>query len=403
MERDVEARRATYLWEALRPRGGEKPGRLLRNLILKGFGSVDAPTRRETMARALEFEDAVERGVDTARGAVFRRFCALCDEGGRGNVLLSDFLNALTSARGGALWTPKRLDGAIDPVTTSVRWKNMTEAEACSVFTFLVTQFDERSQRMRMDYETFARAVEHSGSPEVAAAYSLFTEIASVGVIAGQILEILTNPNIPSFSDETTWINPEEASRLYGDDDDDDDDEPQSDFAREAKLMTAAIRACRRNRPRDIEELVEVKGLFVDSRDETSGGQTLLMIAAANGNKSTCKKLLLLGAAPNARDEHGRTAVDIAHQYNHFELAEYLRAHGVPGGDASRGFGDYASSPSKYRSEESNKPRAFQNDDDPFDDQSSAPSAPPMQSELVVAEVCRAKVAAGESELLTPD
>jgi len=149
--------------------------------------------------------------------------------------------------------------------------------------------------------------------------------------------------------------------------------------------------------------LVEVKGLFVDSRDETSGGQTLLMIAAANGNKSTCKKLLLLGAAPNARDEHGRTAVDIAHQYNHFELAEYLRAHGVPGGDASRGFGDYASSPSKYRSEESNKPRTFQNDDDPFDDQSSAPSAPPMQSELVVAEVCRAKVAAGESELLTPD
>ena len=92
-------------------------------------------------------------------------------------------------------------------------------------------------------------------------------------MIAGQILEILTNPNIPSFSDETTWINPEEASRLY---DDDEASEPP-DFAREAKLMTAAIRACRRNRPRDIEELVEVKGLYVDARDETSGGQTLLM------------------------------------------------------------------------------------------------------------------------------
>ena len=92
--------------------------------------------------------------------------------------------------------------------------------------------------------------------------------------------------------------------------------------------MTAAIRACRRNRPRDIEELVEVKGLYVDARDETSGGQTLLMIAACNGNKSTCKKLLLLGAAPNARDGHGRTAVDVAYQYNHFELAEYLRVHG---------------------------------------------------------------------------
>lgn len=409
VERNLEAQKATYLWEALRPRAGEKPGRLLRNLILKGFGSVDAPTRRETMARALEFEDAVDDGVESARRAVFERFCALCDEQGRGNVLLSDFLNALTSARGGALWTPKRLDGAIDPVTTSVRWKNMTEAEARSVFSFFVTQFDERSQGMRMDYETFSRAVEHTGSPEVAAAYSLFTEIASVGVIAGQILEILTNPNIPSFSDETTWINPEEASRLY--DDDEDEDEPPSDFAREAKLMTAAIRACRRNRPRDIEELVEVKGLYVDARDETSGGQTLLMIAAANGNKSTCKKLLLLGAAPNARDGHGRTAVDVAYQYNHFELAEYLRVHGVPRGDAARGFADSAS-PSKYRSEDSEKPRMtkFQNNDafahgdgHAVDDRSSVPSAPPMQSELVVAEVRSARVATDESELLTPD
>ena len=253
------------------------------------------------------------------------------------------------------------------------------------------------------------RAVEHTGSPEVAAAYSLFTEIASVGVIAGQILEILTNPNIPSFSDETTWINPEEASRLY--DDEDDEDEPPSDFAREAKLMTAAIRACRRNRPRDIEELVEVKGLYVDARDETSGGQTLLMIAAANGNKSTCKKLLLLGAAPNARDGHGRTAVDVAYQYNHFELAEYLRVHGVPRGDAARGFADSAS-PSKYRSKDSEKPRMakFQNNDafahgdgHAVDDRSSVPSAPPMQSELVVAEVRSARVATDESELLTPD
>ena len=303
----------------------------------------------------------------------------------------------------------KRLDGAIDPVTTSVRWKNMTEAEARSVFSFFVTQFDERSQGMRMDYETFSRAVEHTGSPEVAAAHSLFAEIASVGVIAGQILEILTNPNIPSFSDETTWINPEEASRLY--DDDEDEDEPPSDFAREAKLMTAAIRACRRNRPRDIEELVEVKGLYVDARDETSGGQTLLMIAAANGNKSTCKKLLLLGAAPNARDGHGRTAVDVAYQYNHFELAEYLRVHGVPRGDAARGFADSAS-PSKYRSEDSEKPRMakFQNNDafahgdgHAVDDRSSVPSAPPMQSELVVAEVRSARVATDESELLTPD
>ena len=43
------------------------------------------------MARALEFEDAVDDGVESARRAVFERFCALCDEQGRGNVLLSDF------------------------------------------------------------------------------------------------------------------------------------------------------------------------------------------------------------------------------------------------------------------------------------------------------------------------
>ena len=33
----------------------------------------------------------------------------------------------------------------------------MTEAEARSVFSFFVTQFDERSQGMRMDYEARQR------------------------------------------------------------------------------------------------------------------------------------------------------------------------------------------------------------------------------------------------------
>jgi len=85
--------------------------------------------------------------------------------------------------------------------------------------------------------------------------------------------------------------------------------------------------------------------------------------------------------------------------------------HGVPRGDAARGFADSAS-PSKYRSEDSEKPRMtkFQNNDafahgdgHAVDDRSSVPSAPPMQSELVVAEVRSARVATDESELLTPD
>ena len=44
VERNLEAQKATYLWEALRPRAGEKTGPVVENLILKGFGKL--PTRR---------------------------------------------------------------------------------------------------------------------------------------------------------------------------------------------------------------------------------------------------------------------------------------------------------------------------------------------------------------------
>ena len=99
--------------------------------------------------------------------------------------------------------------------------------------------------------------------------------------------------------------------------------------------------------------------------------------------------------------------VDVAYQYNHFELAEYLRVRGARG--ERRWFRRFGVT-LKYRSEDSEKPRMakFQNNDafahgdgHAVDDRSSVPSAPPMQSELV-AEV-QSESSTDESELLTPD
>ena len=392
------------MYAALRPRMGTKPGIILRGVVLDGFGSADAKLEKRVMARALGLgDDAHETSV------VFRRFHALCDQFGRGTVRLSDFWRACASVQCGALWTPTRLDAVIDPATRAVRWKSLTDGEIRSVFAFLMTSFDEERMEIivDMDYETFARDVERGA--DFNEAYALCDEIMRIGTVAGQLLEILSDPAVDTFSDETDWLSgsafdggarvssprAESGSRA------------ETPFAREAKVMTAAIRACKLNRPYEIERLVDVEGLNLDARDETSDEQTLLMIAAANGNKATCKKLLVLGADPAARDALGRTAVDVAGKYNHFTLAEYLRMHGVPLGletvnanaprQTLRGktmstFKHSSSEETRYN--DLNDSKVDFDRDDSTETSMASPSAPPMEVE---------RAQSGESELLTPE
>jgi len=136
----------------------------------------------------------------------------------------------------------------------------------------------------------------------------------------------------------------------------------------------------------------------------------LLAIAAANGNKSVCKKLLILGANPSAVDRSSRTAVDAACKYNHFVLAEYLRAHGVPSGDEIRRAGP----PSPDETPNGTRGYAYENGstgDAPSEnitsmksmsssynepDELTSPSAPPLPIEE---DARRGE----ESDLLTPD
>jgi len=402
-----EVRLGDAMYAALRPRGGTKPGVILRAVVRDGFGSAEAKVEKRVMARALGLgRDDWERSV------VFRRFHAMCDQFGRGTVRLCDFWRACASVRCGALWTPTRLDAVIDPVTRTVRWKRLSDGEIRSVFAFLMTSFDEERSEIigDMDYETFARDVERGA--DLSEAYALCDEIMSIGTVAGQLLEILNDAAIDTFSDDTEWIGGsafDAGARLSSSRTESGSRAASSPFAREAEIMTAAIRACKLNRAYEIEHLVDTKGLDVDARDETSDQQTLLMIAAANGNKATCKKLLVLGANPAARDVRGRTAVDIAGKYNHFTLAEYLRTHGVPLGvetsdeNASRRTprgkppSGSLSEASHYKKKSGNDAKADFNGDEYVAPSMASPSAPPMEVEP------GGGARGGESELLTPE
>ncbi|KUF87895.1 protein S-acyltransferase 23 [Phytophthora nicotianae] len=57
--------------------------------------------------------------------------------------------------------------------------------------------------------------------------------------------------------------------------------------------------------------------------------QTPLMIASALGDAFLAKQLVVEGAPVNAKDKHGRTAMDIARQGAHFDTASALKAVGL--------------------------------------------------------------------------
>ena len=93
--------------------------------------------------------------------------------------------------------------------------------------------------------------------------------------------------------------------------------------------VAAAFRAVRLGRTADIESAVTLGSLPIDIVFQPHGA-TLLHVAAAHGHRSLCKRLLALGAPPDAVDALGRSAAEVALAYRHWEVSAMLRSAGVP-------------------------------------------------------------------------
>ena len=83
-----------------------------------------------------------------------------------------------------------------------------------------------------------------------------------------------------------------------------------------------AHRAARLGRAADVAESISSGKVHVDARNHAD--QTLLAVAAANGHKAVCRKLIALGADLDARDARGNTPAAAAAAYNHVELCSWL-------------------------------------------------------------------------------
>ncbi len=95
------------------------------------------------------------------------------------------------------------------------------------------------------------------------------------------------------------------------------------------EVVAAAFRAVRLGRCAEVEQLIASGELRIDIAFEPHAA-TLLHVAAAHGHRSLCRRLLVLGAAPRARDALGRTAAEVALAYRHWDVAAALKAAGVP-------------------------------------------------------------------------
>jgi hypothetical protein len=96
-----------------------------------------------------------------------------------------------------------------------------------------------------------------------------------------------------------------------------------------ADLVSRAFRAARLGRTEEVEAAVTRGGVSPSAAFEPHRA-TLLHVAAAHGHRALCRRLLLLGAPPRARDALGRSAAEVALAYRHWEAAELLRNAGVP-------------------------------------------------------------------------
>jgi len=395
------------------PIAGECPGPRAQKL-LRAFGSLKAPVMRETIERAFARDV-----VDARASRCVTAFIALCDWPRAKAPRLRAVLEAASDASDDGYWLPATLDDAVAMSLgeCDVDLDRMSAHEARAFFVYAVTQFDVGRGGMNCTFEAFLEYFKEDDGRDVGGdlgdAYALYDAVTSAGELAWQYLTLFDRRSGGYDEEEMKWIprpakgseqrsggaaarsSPRALDRPLRAVDAETKriplsvrggEEPRgiaaarvSLFAHDAEMITLAIRAARLNRPKDIEKLVVEKGFHVDARDEINKRQTLFIIAAANGNKSTCKKLLTLGADPCARDDSGRTAVDVANAYNHFALAEYLISHGVPtGADMDADTRQYS------RADEQEYSRASQDDENDADGRSlddTAASAPPASTE----------------------
>ena len=67
--------------------------------------------------------------------------------------------------------------------------------------------------------------------------------------------------------------------------------------------------------------------VFIDVQDEH--GNTLLLLAAQQGNKKIVKALLRRGANIHVQNQQGNSVLHYCYEYNHVQLAEYLQGKGA--------------------------------------------------------------------------
>jgi len=80
---------------------------------------------------------------------------------------------------------------------------------------------------------------------------------------------------------------------------------------------------------REVAELLIAKGADINAKTTNEDVTTPLHRAAFAGHKEMVELLIARGADANIRDYRGRTALDLAEQQGHTEIAEMLRKHGA--------------------------------------------------------------------------
>jgi hypothetical protein len=89
-----------------------------------------------------------------------------------------------------------------------------------------------------------------------------------------------------------------------------------------------AFRCVRVGRIDELEDLL-LSGLLDVNQERDASGNTLLIVAAQAGNRRIVKQLIKRGAAMNAQNNKGNTALHYCFAYKHAELAAYLSSKGA--------------------------------------------------------------------------
>lgn len=93
------------------------------------------------------------------------------------------------------------------------------------------------------------------------------------------------------------------------------------------KVINLTLQATRQANFEMLETFLDNHGVDVNTADEF--GNTLLLLAAQQGNKKLCKFLLRRGAHINAQNSTGNTLLHFLHKFGHLDLADYMRQKGA--------------------------------------------------------------------------